>query len=35
MIETDDVQGLARLAGEHLLTDGGGIELRPVIVHDA
>lgn len=35
VIETDDVQGLARLAGEHLLTDGGGIELRPVIVHDA
>ena len=35
VIETDDVQGLARLAGEHLLTDGGGIELRPVVVHDA
>ena len=35
VIETDDVRGLARLAGEHLLTDGGGIELRPVVVHDA
>ena len=35
VIETDDVQGLARLAGEHLLTDGGGIEVRPVVVHDA
>ena len=35
VIETDDAQGLARLAGEHLLTDGGGIELRPVVVHDA
>ena len=35
VIETDDVQGLARLAGKHLLTDGGGIELRPTVVHDA
>lgn len=33
IVETDDVQGLARLTGEHLLTDGGGAELRPVIVH--
>jgi len=35
VIETDDVQGLARLTGELLLTDGGGAELRPVVVHDA
>ena len=35
VIETDDVQGMARLAGEHLLNVGGGIELRPVVVHDA
>ena len=33
VVETDDVQGLARLTGELLLTDGGGAELRPVIVH--
>lgn len=32
IVETDDVQGLARLTGELLLTDGGGAELRPVIV---
>ncbi|MBO3086221.1 YciI family protein [Cellulomonas fengjieae] len=35
VIETDDVQGLARLTGELLLTDGGGAELRPVIVYEA
>lgn len=33
VVETDDVQGLARLTGELLLTDGGGAELRPVIRH--
>ncbi len=35
VIETDDVQGLARLTGELLLSDGGAAELRPVVVHDA
>ncbi|MEZ0447649.1 YciI family protein [Cellulomonas sp. ICMP 17802] len=36
VIETDDVQGLARLTGEHLLlSDGGGAELRPVVVHES
>jgi len=33
LVETDDPQGLARLTGELLLTDGGGVELRPVILH--
>ena len=35
VIETDDAQGLAQLTGKLLLTDGGGAELRPVVVHDA
>ena len=35
VIETDDVAGLAQLTGKLLLTDGGGAELRPIVVHDA
>jgi hypothetical protein len=35
VVETDDPRGLARLTGELLLTDGGGAELRRVVVHDA
>jgi hypothetical protein len=35
IIETDDVRGLARLTGEHLLSDGGGAELRPVVVSES
>jgi hypothetical protein len=35
VVETDDVQGLAQLTGELLLTDGGGAELRPVIVYES
>ena len=33
VVETDDGRGLARLAGDLLLTDGGGAEVRPVILH--
>jgi hypothetical protein len=35
VISTDDAQGLARLTGEMLLTDGGGAELRPVVVRES
>jgi len=32
VIETEDAAGLARLTGDLLLTDGGGAELRPVVL---
>jgi hypothetical protein len=34
IVETDDPRGLAQLTGEILVTDGGGgVEVRPVVLH--